>query len=192
MGGRVPENVKIPDDAEITELFFRRSEDALRQTETKYGKLFFTVAAGITGNYEDAAECVNDTYLRLWNSIPPERPVNLKAYGVTVVRNFALNRVEHDRAGKRGGGEILAELDESIPDSSQNAADTGELAALVDAFLRAQNRKNRAVFILRYWHCESLEDIAEKCGCSVQSVKSGLCRTRKKLKTYLEKEGVSL
>lgn len=192
MGGKAPAKVKMPDDAEITELFFSRSEDALRQTETKYGKLFFAVAAGITGSYEDAAECVNDTYFSLWNSIPPERPVNLKAYGVTVVRHFALNRVEHDRAGKRGGGEILAELDESIPDCSENAVGTDGLAALVDSFLRAQNRKNRAVFILRYWHCESLEKIAQKCGCSVQSVKSGLCRTRKKLKEYLEKEGVSL
>ncbi|MBR6917212.1 MAG: RNA polymerase sigma factor, partial [Clostridia bacterium] len=158
--------------------------------ESKYGKLFASISEGITGSREDALECVNDTYLRLWNSIPPERPANLKAYGGRIVRNVSINRAEHDNAKRRGGGEILVELDETVPDRSD--APCGEISGLIDSFLRKEDRESRVTFVLRYWYCAPLDEIARRLSISESAVKSRLFRTRKKLKSYLEKEGVSL
>ena len=179
-------------DEDITELFFERNEDALAATERKYGRLFLSIAAGITGNTEDAAECVNDAYMKLWKSIPPERPRSLRAYGAKIVKNLSVNRAEYNCAERRGGGEIMAELDESVPDESASEIEERELSSAIDSFLRTLDRENRVVFVLRYWHCMSLENVAKRVGCSVSNVKSRLFRTRKKLKDYLEKEGVSL
>ena len=179
-------------DEEIVGLFFSRSEEAIVKTEKKYGKLFRSISLGITGDPEDAMECVNDTYLKLWGSIPPEKPSSLKAYGGRIIRNLSINRAEYNRAEKRGGGQILAELDESVP--SSNAADSGdgEISGLIDSFLRNIDRESRVMFVLRYWHCMTLEDVAKKTGKTVQTIKSRLFRTRNKLKSYLEKEGISL
>lgn len=180
----------LSDDA-ITDLFFARDEDAIKQTERKYGRLFLSIAAGITRSAEDAMECTNDTYLKLWNSIPPEHPVSLKAYGGRIVRNLAINRAEYNGAACRGGGEIRAELDESVPDSEESET-PGEISRAIDAFLRTQDRLSRVTFVLRYWYCMSLEEIAKRTGAGVAGVKSRLFRTRKKLKNYLEKEGIAL
>ena len=180
----------LPTDEEITSLFFSRNEDAIMQTEKKYGKLFRSISLGITGDAEDAMECVNDAYLKMWSSIPPERPQSIKAYGGRIVRNLSINRAEREGAMKRGGGAILAELDESIPDPSDG--DCRELASMIDSFLRGIDRESRVMFVLRYWYCMALEDVAKKTGKTVQTVKSRLFRTRNKLKGYLEKEGITL
>ncbi|MBQ7669808.1 MAG: sigma-70 family RNA polymerase sigma factor [Clostridia bacterium] len=179
-------------DDDITELYFERNEDALAATERKYGRLFLSIAAGITGSAEDAAECVNDAYMKLWKSIPPEKPRSLRAYGAKIVKNLSVNRAEYNCAERRGGGEIMAELDESVPDESASEIEERELSSTIDSFLRTLDRENRVVFVLRYWHCMSVENVAKRVGCSVSNVKSKLFRTRKKLKDYLEKEGVSL
>ena len=182
-----------PKDEELTQLFFRRSESAVSETDRKYGKLFRTIAEGITESREDAEECVNDAYLRLWNSIPPERPLDLRAYGARIVRNLSLNRAEYNRAEKRGGSALLEELDETIPDpSGQEEDDSSPLTALLNRFLEKQSRSNRVAFVLRYWNGMSLSEIAERLGCTESKVKSGLFRLRQKLKTELEKEGIRL
>ena len=181
-----------PKDEELTHLFFQRSENALSETDRKYGKLFRTIAEGITESREDAEECVNDAYLRLWNSIPPECPLDLRAYGAKIVRNLSLNRIEYNRAEKRGGSVLLTELDETIPDGDGTETDSAELTALLDRFLSRQSREKRAAFILRYWNGMSLSDIAERLGCTESKVKSELFRIRTKLREELEKEGIQL
>jgi len=185
-------SLHLPSDEEITSLFFAKTESAISETERKYGRLFLSISAGILGNAEDAVECVNDTYLKLWNSIPPERPKNLKAYGAKIVRNLSINRAEYNSAERRGGGEVLEELSESIPDGLFDPFDEGEISRSIDTFLRRQDRESRVIFVLRYWYCTPLEQISKKLGLSVPNVKSRLFRTRKKLKSYLEKEGISL
>jgi len=179
-------------DDEITELFFAKNEDAVAATERKYGRLFLSISLGILGNFEDAKECVNDTYMKLWGSIPPERPKNLRAYGAKIVKNLSINRAEYNSAACRGGGEIFAELDESVPNERTSPFEEGEVSALIDSFLRKMDRESRVAFVLRYWYCIPLEGIAKRLGSTVPTVKSRLFRTRKKLKSYLEKEGVSL
>ena len=183
----------IPNDAKITELFFTRDERALDETSRKYGRLFFSIAHGILESEQDAEECVNDAYMKLWSSIPPERPSSFAAYGGRIVRNLSINRAEYNRAARRGGGAILTELDESVPDSAPSSEESeGEISRLIDAFLRLCDRENRVMFVLRYWYCMPLEEIARKVGKPVSFVKTRLFRTRAKLRGYLEKEGVSL
>ena len=123
-----------------------------------------------------------------WNSIPPERPKNFRAYGAAIVRNVSINRYEYNTASRRCG--VLAELDESVPDTSDGNGE--DIARAIDSFLRTLDRESRAAFVLRYWYCESIGSVASRLCCSEQSVKSRLFRIRKKLKSYLEKEGVSL
>lgn len=182
----------VLEDGAIVEMLFSRDERAIAETERKYGRLFFSIAAGITRDAADAAECVNDTYMKLWDSIPPERPENLRAYGARIARNLSLNRLERNHAERRGGGEIFAELTESIPDPSDTVGAAEGLEEIIDRFLRREDRISRVMFVLRYWHCLPLEQVAKRTGTTVQTVKSRLFRTRKKLKSYLEKEGVSL
>ena len=135
-------------------------------------------------------ECVNDTYLKMWDSIPPNRPDNLKAYGGRFVRNAAINRAEYNSAERRGGGELLAELDECCTGTSD--APEGEITRAIDSFLRTIDRESRVIFVLRYWYMTPLEKIAKRLGCGIPGVKSRLFRTRQKLKEHLEKEGISL
>ncbi len=179
-------------DEEIVRCFFNRDENAIAETQKKYGALFFSISLGILNSPEDAMECTNDTYLKLWNSIPPECPRSLRAYGARIVKNVSLNRAEYNSAEKRGGGAILAELDESTPDLYSVAWPLENVTALIDSFLRRTDRESRAAFILRYWYCLPVEEVARRTGRTVSSTKTRLFRTRQKLKEYLEKEGVSL
>lgn len=179
-------------DNEIVGLFLVRNERALAETSRKYGALFKSVAENILGNRSDAEECENDVYLRLWNAIPPARPQNLGAYGAKTARNLALDALAKRGAEKRGGSVIFEELDDSLPDRSGREADENELGALIDSFLRKLEKRERVTFVLRYFYGEPLEKIAEKTACRVPAVKSQLFRTRKKLKAFLEKEGVSV
>ena len=181
----------VKTDQEIVRLFFERDENAIMKVEKAYGNLFRSIARNITGSAEDAMECVNDAYLRMWNSIPPETPQSVKAYGGRITRNLAINRAEYNSAARRGGSEILLELDESVTASETDFSE-GEISRAIDSFLRSEDRENRVPFVLRYWYCMPLADIAKRTGCTVQTVKSRLFRTRKKLKEYLEKEGISL
>lgn len=181
------------DDKEIIELYFARDPNGILETERKYGALCQKVSYNILGNREDAEECVSDTYMAAWNSIPPQRPGLLKAYLMKIVRNFSLMRVRERSAQKHGGGELplaLEELGDIFPssDSVEQAYEGKELAKAVSGFLRTLPQSERDIFLCRYWHFASIADIARKLGCTQSKVKTSLFRTRKKLLTYLKKE----
>ena len=183
------------DDRKIIALFFDRDEAALAQTQKKYASYCYSIAYRVLGNREDAEECVNDTYLAAWNSIPPQAPRNLSTFLGKITRNLSLKRVRKQTAQKRGGGAgilTLEELSECIPDhqTPQHELEQKELANLLDAFLRALDVEERNVFLRRYWYFDSINDIAKRFSFSESKVKMMLKRTRDKLKDHLLKEGV--
>ena len=185
------------DDEKIIDLFFERSEQGIRELDNKYGAVCHNLSYNIVNNRQDAEECVNDTYFRTWNAIPPARPAAFRAWLGRITRNLSLDRWNQERAQKRGGDEtalLLGELNECIPapHRTEQHLEDQALADLISAFLRTLPRENRVIFLRRYWYGESLEAIASGLGCSIGKVKSSLFRTRGKLRTYLEREGVSL
>jgi RNA polymerase sigma-70 factor (ECF subfamily) len=183
-------------DEKIIELFFARDEMAIKHTADKYENYCFTIANNILSNREDSEECVNDTYLAAWQSIPPERPKQLSAYLGKIARNFALTKHRKERAFKRGGNmnEISLELLELIPDGSDLAEeyDIRRLGLIIDTFLRKIKKDDRQIFVRRYWYGDPLADICRNFGFSETKVKSSLHRTREKLAAELKKEGVDL
>ena len=184
-------------DEKIVELYWERSETAIGETDRKYGRYFRSVSYGILWNKEDTEETVNDTYLKAWNSIPPERPIYLKAFLARITRQLSINRLEKNTAKKRGSGEytlILDELAECIPDrdSGEDIADLTALRDTLNRFLRSLPKELRTVFILRYWHTRSIFEISKHCGMSESKVKSILMRVRNKLKKRLKEEGYTI
>ncbi len=183
------------EDKQIIKLYFARSESAIAETEKKYGVYCKYIARNILGNNEDAEEIVNDTYLKLWDTIPPNRPEPLKAYLGSICRNFAISRYRELHSQKRGGtASILEELSECITDGgSQN--DIGESIALRDAmnrFVRSLDDKEQEIFIRRYWYASPISDIASDYSMTRSHVGVILLRTRKKLKAFLQKEGFDI
>mgnify|MGYP003297705884 FL=1 len=184
------------EDEQIVDLYWARSEAAIAETEKKYGRYCRYIAFRILQNDEDAKEIVNDTYLKTWNTIPPNRPDKLKPYVGTVCRQLSLNRYEAQTAQKRGGevGVLLAELSECIPDRS-GGADIGESVALRDAlnrFVRSLPDKTGRIFVRRYWYASSLAEIAEEYGMKESAVAMLMFRTRQKLREFLQKEGFNV
>ncbi len=181
------------EDKQIVDLYWERSEEAIKETDKKYGKYCHYIAYRILGDDEDAKEVQNDTYLRVWNTVPPKRPELLKAYVGTISRNISLNRYEAIHAQKRGGqvDTLLYELTECISGSSTE--DIDENQALCDAlnrFLGSLSRKTRRIFLRRYWYASDISEIASEYAMSENSVSVLLHRTRKKLKIFLEEEGI--
>jgi RNA polymerase sigma-70 factor (ECF subfamily) len=178
-------------DEKIIDLYWARSEKAIEETDRAYGRYFTSIAYGILKNQEDAKETVNDTYLAAWNSMPPERPRHLKAFLGAVTRRLSINRAEYNRAKKRGGGEYTLVLDElaECVSGSEDLAESVALQNALNGFLRNLKPEPRRVFILRYWHMRSVEELATELGMSESRVKSMLMRTRKSLKKYLVQEG---
>ena len=181
------------EDAIILELFWNRSENAVKETAVKYGKYCTGISMQILHSESDAEECVNDTWLHAWNSIPPSRPSILKAYLGKITRNLSLDRWKHNTAQKRGGSQVdlmLEELGDCIPsaDSVQMEVETKVIAELINRFLKEQSTMNRWLFVRRYWYLDSISDIANYYGFSDSKVTSMLHRTRKKLRAVLEKE----
>jgi len=179
----------------IVELFFARDEQAISATTEKYGALCRSVARNVLGDEGEAEECANDAYKAAWDTIPPHTPEKLGAYVARLARNIALKRLREKRAVKRGGGEAeiaLHELAGAIP--SGDAVDDGlaalELRSAIDAFLATLSSEARSIFILRYWHFESVRGIARRLGCTEGKVKVSLSRSREKLRSLLEKEGI--
>ena len=184
-------------DHQIIELYWARSEDAIKQTDIVYGRKLHNLADRIVQNFEDAQECVSDTYLKAWSVIPPTRPVKLMAFLAKITRNLALHRYEKYTAEKRGGGEVdaaLDELSECIPDpnSVENVVDNRYLAEKLDAFLEALPVEARRIFMARYWEMRPVRDIAKAYAISESKVKVSLFRTRGKLRVFLEGEGIAL
>lgn len=185
----------IMDDAKIIDLFFSRDESAIKETERKYGGLCYTVANNILNSRTDSEECVNDTYMGLWNAIPPERPASLKSYILKITRNLAVKRLRYQTAGKRTRElEVsLSELEDILPgDGIPEDFDMKTLTSLLNSFLRGITPEARNMFIRKYWFCDSIERIAEMYGASESKVKSSLFRTREKLKKYLSEKGVQI
>lgn len=185
------------DDSAIIELYWQRDQSAISETDVKYGGFLRDISWNILRSRGDAEECVNDTYLKTWNAIPPTRPSALQAWLGRIARNLSLDRWKQARAQKRGGGSmdiLLGELDACVPAprGTEQALEDREVAALISVFLRRLPAESRIIFLRRYWYGESLEDIAKGLRCGQGKVKSSLFRTRRRLRAYLEQEGVSL
>ncbi len=183
------------DDKRIVELFFQRDERALTETRQKYSRYLHHVAHNILQNGQDAEECVNDTYLRAWNAIPPHRPTRLSVYLGKITRHLALDRYAALTANKRGGGTqaaILEEWRDALPDTEGNPADDMAVRDALSRFLRQLPAERRRVFIRRYWYGDPIHDIAADSHSTESRIKMMLSRTRAELKTFLEKEGIAL
>ena len=185
----------IADDSAIIQLFGKRDQQAISQTQQKYGKLGSQIAAQILGTKEDAEECINDALLRLWNAIPPAQPQSLGGYFMITVRNLACSQREKMHAEKRGGGLTEAPLDElenclQTEENPEMIADRIALKEALNGFLSTLNAETRTMFVLRYWGEMQIGDIAERTGVSRSKVKMTLLRTRNKLKEYLEEEDI--
>lgn len=177
-------------DIEIIEMFFRRSEDALTEIQERYGLLCRKIAFGILRSNEDTEECINSSYLRLWNSIPPTRPDSLCAYLCAVVRNAAFEIYKKNK--HRHCEESFEELEWLISDETAISFQDGvELSELLNNFLEAQKPKNRKIFMGRYYFNMSISEIAEKLDMSEAAVKTRLSRVRSGLKEFLSENGVT-
>lgn len=185
------------EDSEIIALYHARSESAIAKTAEKYGRYCHAIAFRILQNDEDAEECVNDTYLRAWNTIPSKSPRHLKTFLGKITRNLSLNTYEKRTADKRGGDQIpvaLDELAECLPADTRDNDPTDDLLIkeVLDRFVRGLSPTARQIFVRRYWHFESVAEIAAILGMSENYVSVTLMRTRKKLKTVLQKEGITV
>lgn len=181
-------------DEEVIRLYQQRDEAAIRATDDRYGAYCYSIANGILCSAEDARECVNDTWLRAWNAIPPQHPRCLRAFLAKITRNLAFDRFKREHAHKRGSGELqlaLDELEECVPASADVEGEvlSQELKRGINAFLQGISEQKRDVFLRRYFYVESTGAIAARYGLKEGSVLMILSRTRKELKTYLEKEG---
>ncbi len=181
------------DDASIIELYFERNEQAISETAAKYGRTCSGVALRILRSREDAEECVNDTYLSVWNSVPPRRPDNFRAFICKITRNLSLSRVKYNSAQKRSAENLLPldELENYLAAPPPNI-DGEELGRAMSDFLRTRSPQARNVFMRRYWFLESIDEIAERYSFSRSKVKSLLFRTREQLRKYLAKEGIDI
>ena len=188
-----PPRGHLPDE-EIVNLYFDRSEEAIAACQVKYGKSCHTVAYNILHSNEDAEECVNDTWLRAWNSIPPERPTRLGAWLSTVTRRLALTRYEKKTAAKRNGGmeASLEELSECVTAGSLTIADEVALSEAINGFLASLPTRTRMIFMRKYWYMDSIADIAKALGMGESAVKVTLHRTREKFRKHLAKEGITV
>ncbi len=181
------------EDSGIISLFFERSEQAIEELDSKYGPAVRKTADNILGSRLDAEECVNDTYLRVWNSIPPHRPDPLVSYVCRIARNLAVNRYHANRAEKRNGAYdlILDEMEECIPSGMdvETELEAKELSAAINRFLHSLNREDRFLFVRRYWYADSVSDLAVMTNGSPNRISVRLFRIREKLKKTLMKEG---
>ncbi len=187
---------EILDDRKIIELFYERSEQAITELSKKYGSVCERIANNILNNISDAEECVNSAYLGVWNSIPPENPESLAGYVCRIVRNLAIKRYHENTALKRNSfyDISLDELDECFASSSsaEDELEAKEVSEMINRFLMTLDKKDRTMFVRRYWFSDSIKEIAEKFRTSKHYVSVRLSRIRKALKKYLKKEGVSL
>lgn len=184
-------------DEEILRLYRERSEEAIAETQRQYGALCGAIARNILQNGQDTEECVNDTWHKAWNSIPPEEPRSLAAFLGRITRNLALNRLQKQQRLKRGGGEmtlIWEELGEMLPDreAPEQSWERGAMQAALGHFLQGLTPEERVLFLRRYWWAETVKDAAAHCGITPRRAKSILERLRRDLRKELEKEEITL
>lgn len=183
------------DDREIVGLYWQRSERAIDETARKYGSYCRIIAYNILENPQDSDECVNDTWLGAWNSMPDKKPERLGPFLGKITRNFALKKIRRGMAQKRGGGEALLaleELDECIPSGYclEREVEDRELSRALDRFLDTLPEREQAAFVGRYWFMAGERELAKKLGMSRSGISAMLKRTRKKLRTFLMMEGL--
>ena len=180
-------------DNDIIELFFDRDEQAIVQTDRRHGSYCRAISRRILSSAEDAEECVSDSYLRLWQRIPPERPALLQPYLGRIVRNLSLDRLRELGAEKRGGRALTVALDElrsvCSPEDAESLVAARELGAAIDRFLRTLPEEHANVFLRRYYFFDSRSEIAARYGITSAQVSVKLSRVRKKLAQYLKEEG---
>lgn len=184
-------------DAKIVQLYWNRDEQAIPATAAKYGNYCASIARNILGNEEDTEECVNDTYLNAWNSMPPHKPGILSAFLGKIVRNVSFNRYRYNTADKRGGGGAAVVLDEiaelvSDADRVEQEIDRRELIRTIDAFLGLLPAEKRILFVRRYWYFDSISDLASRFGMTENNVSVTLTRLRLKLRGFLSERGFEL
>lgn len=180
------------EDKKIVQLLFARAENAISELGTRFGKQLYRIAYNILGNKMDAEECTNDTYLALWNAIPPVSPDPLAPYVYRTGRNTALKRLHRDTAKKRDSryDVSLEELNECLPgEDLEQIIDARELGRTMERFLKSKSRENRYIFIRRYWYGDSVGEIARALKVKENAVSVRLNRIRSSLKEFLEKEG---
>lgn len=182
-------------DLQIVELYWQRSESAISETSLKYERFCNTIAYNILYSKEDSEECVNDTWLRAWYSMPPQKPNKLSSFLGRITRNLSLNRLKSRFALKRAGSEAtlaLDELSECLPArvSVEAALEAQELGNLLNKFLAGMNPQTRKILIRRYWFLSSVKEIASAYGISESNVKVTLHRSRESLKAFLLEEGI--
>ena len=181
------------DDSRIISLFYERSEQAVEELNRKYGAAIRKTAANILGDRLDAEECVNDTYLRVWNSIPPQNPNPLASYVCKIARNLALDRYRSNKAAKRNGNLdlVLEEMEECLPAdwNMETELEAKELTAAINRFLSNLTQDDRFLFVRRYWYGDSAADLSAQTNSSTNRISVRLFRIRKKLKEYLTEEG---
>ena len=183
-------------DAEIVALYHAREEKAIDESARKYGTYCHSIARAIVQNEQDAEECVNDTYIRAWNSMPPHKPSRLSTYLSKLTRNLSISRYRREHADKRDpdGVAVLDEMVECLPDADTTGELSDEIALkdAINAFLASLPTRTRIVFMQRYWYFCPVAAIARSMGMSESDVKVTLMRTRQKFRTHLEKEGIVL
>ena len=184
------------EDSQIIDLYWRREEAAITETQRKYGAFCYSIAKNILSIHEDAEECVNDTYHRAWDSIPPQRPVKLRAWLGRVVRNLALNLWNKNHAQKRYAGMtgLLSELEDCVPSPQtiEREIEEKELSGFLNTWLLSLSREDRVLFVRRYWNGVALRDLATERKLDPAKLAQRMYRLRGSLKRALEKEGIAL
>lgn len=185
------------EDSKILDLYFARNEQAVAETDRKYGAYCFTLANSILNDEQDAEEAVNDTYLNTWNAIPPHRPTVFRLFLAKITRNLSFTRWRKRSADKRGGGEMALVLEElsgciAAPGSVEDNLNGKELAKAIRSFLDTIPAREQDIFLRRYFFVEESEAIARRYGMKRATVLRTLSRTRTKLKNYLTQEGYAV
>lgn len=184
------------DDTQIISLYHQRSEQAITESSRKYGSLCHRIALNILSSIEDAKECVNDTWFAAWQRMPPDRPLSLGAFFGRITRNLSISRWRTDNAKKRCRGMevLLSELEDCVPDANdvEQAIEQMELARLLNQWLDSLPEKDCIWFVRRYWYGDAVKTLAKEYGCTQNQMAQQMLRLRKKLKTFLEQEGVTL
>lgn len=181
------------DDKQIIALYWQRNDNAIAETDKKYGTYCLSVANNILGNREDSEECVNDTWLHAWNSMPPQKPASLKLFLARITRNLSINLYNAKKAKKRGGGEMTVLLDElslcaSAGGDVSREFEAKELERCINRFVRSLPKRECNIFVRRYFFAEPVSEIAKQYGMTDNHVSVALSRARQKLKKALEKE----
>ena len=180
------------EDDKIVMLYWDRDENAIRESDRKYGKYCYAIAYNILHSHEDSEECVNDTWSNAWNAIPPEKPTMLRSFFARITRNTAIDKFRYDTAQKRNGEaqSVIDEYWECISDKEMSLEDEFVLKMAIDGFLAGLDTRTRVIFMRRYWYSMSVKDIAEGMSLSQGHISIVLYRTRKKFKDHLMKEGI--